>query len=307
MTYDVAVVADLCIDLLFQGDVTPIYGQVEQFVDDYVVEIGGSAAIFAAQLAKLGGKTAFVGAVGKDALGDFLTQRLQDLNIGTDFLHRLDGVKTAVGLGLAKQDDRAMLTYSGSMQAITAGHVLTSGALEQSRHLHLAGYYLLEQLHPFWENALPTLKAKGMSISLDTNWAPKGNWQAILPILPFVDVFIPNEAEARHISGQTDLETAGKWLAQYAGMVIIKQGAEGAAVFKADAFQHFPIPEVLLQDLQIADTTGAGDNFDAGFLYAWLRGETLESCIRLAMRCGTRSLTQMGGIAGQIQEIPSIR
>ncbi|HMQ48373.1 MAG TPA: carbohydrate kinase family protein [Saprospiraceae bacterium] len=301
MKYEVAVVADLCIDLLFQGNVTPIYGQVEQFVDDYTVEIGGSAAIFAAQLTKLGGRVAFIGAVGDDAFGDFSTHRLQELGIASTYLQRLAGVKTAVGLGLAKQDDRAMLTYSGSMQALTATYILQSGVLEQSRHLHLAGYYLLEQLHPFWANTLSSLKAKGMTISLDTNWAPKGNWEAIAPILPLVDVFIPNEAEAMRISGQADVAAAGNWLAQYSGMTIIKQGAEGATVFQGNTIQHFAIPEFLLQDLHIADTTGAGDNFDAGFLYAWLQGAPLKNCVQLAMQCGTRSLSQMGGIAGQIQ------
>ena len=69
MTFDVALVADLCADMLFKGDARPTYGQVEHFVDDYQIELGGSAAIFASQFTRLGGRVALYGMVGEDLLG----------------------------------------------------------------------------------------------------------------------------------------------------------------------------------------------------------------------------------------------
>jgi len=296
----VAVIADLCLDLVFTGDVTPQYGQVEQFVDDYRIELGGSATIFSSQFTKLGGVIRMYGAVGNDFLGGYLLDRLDKLGISTQFILSSDHHKTAIGLGLARGDDRAMLTYAGSMTAINAAEINQSGILQTATHLHIASYFLLEQLQPFWAEVLPALKQRGMTISLDTNWAPREDWEAVHPILPCIDVLIPNEEEALRISGQARVDEAGRWLAQFGGLVVIKRGEQGAAVFDGTSVQHYGVPEALSKDLTIADTTGAGDNFDAGFVYAWLRKAPLAECVGLALRCGTGSLSAIGGIAGQL-------
>ncbi|QHT68456.1 carbohydrate kinase family protein [Rhodocytophaga rosea] len=297
----VAVVADLCLDILFTGEVIPIYGQVEQYVDDYHIELGGSAGIFASQFTKLGGSVDLYGVIGNDFFGRFLKERLQELNISTRYVTSSKSYKTAVGLGLAKGNDRAMLTYKGSFNGVTANGIMESGILQKASHLHIASYFLLEQLQAFWLEELPILKAKGITISLDTNWSPEEDWHKVHAILPYIDVFIPNEEEALRISGKADVEQAGSWLSHFGGWVVIKQGEKGATVFNGSSGQHFTIPESLSKGLKIADTTGAGDNFDAGFLYAWLKRASLKECVNLAMRCGTGSLSAIGGIEGQIQ------
>ena len=63
---------------------------------------------------------------------------------------------------------------------------------------------------------------------------------------------------------------------------------------------EYPISERFLQDLQILDTTGAGDNFDAGFLFNWLKDEKLSTCIELAFECAISSLKALGGLQMQI-------
>jgi ribokinase len=296
----IAVVADLCLDILFTGKVTPIYGQVEQYVDDYHIELGGSAGIFASQFTKLGGMVDLYGVVGKDFFGRFLKERLEELGISTCYLTALDAYKTAVGLGLARYDDRAMLTYKGSFDGVTASGIRKSGLLQKASHVHIASYFLLEQLQAFWLEEIPLLKQKGITLSLDTNWSPAEDWHKVHALLPYMDVFIPNEEEALRISGKTCIEEAGRWLSQQSKLVVIKQGEKGATVFNVHSIQHFTIPESLSTGLRIADTTGAGDNFDAGFMYAWLQGAPLRDCVTLAMRCGTSSLSFIGGIKGQI-------
>ncbi|MFD3000601.1 carbohydrate kinase family protein [Pontibacter toksunensis] len=302
MKFDVAVVADLCLDIVFAGDVTPIYGQVEQFVEDYQVELGGSAAIFASQLTKLGGRVGMLGTVGTDPFGNLLLQRLQELGISTEYIQPSPLFKTSVGLGLARGKDRAMLTYKGSLNDVTAERLRDSGLLEKSGHLHIASYFLLEQLQSYWLEELKLMKQTGITVSLDTNWAPKENWGAVHGVLEFVDVFIPNEEEALRISGKTNVEEAGAWLSRFGCLVVIKRGESGAMVFKGDAVLEYQVPGSLLKGLTIADTTGAGDNFDAGFIYAWLQHASLDECVELAMRCGTGSLSAMGGIAAQLTQ-----
>jgi ribokinase len=302
MSFDVVMVADLCADMLVRGDVRPVYGQVEQFVDDYEIELGGSAAIFASQFTRLGGRVALYGVVGEDVLGRFVRERVASLGISTQYLRTTTHSKTPVGLGLIAHDDRAMLTHVGCWREITLDAVQRSDILTAARHLHIAGYFLLQELQPHWPTLLSTLKASGVTVSLDTNWAPLGDWHSVRAVLPYVDVFLPNEGEALHISGKDDVDEAGKWLAGITGQTVIKCGAQGALAFTRAGRQQFPVPPPLLENLQIVDSTGAGDNFDAGFVFAWLRGAALADCVALGMKCATASLAAIGGIEGQLRE-----
>jgi ribokinase len=300
-SFDVAMVADLCADMLFRGDVRPVYGQVEQFVDDYEIDVGGSAGIFASQFTRLGGRVALHGVVGEDLLGRFVRERIVSLGISLEYLRTTSQSKTPVGLGLLAQDDRAMLTHVGCWREITIDSVQRSGVLTAARHLHIAGYFLLQELQPHWPTLLSSLKAGGVTISLDTNWAPLGDWNAVRAVLPYVDVFLPNEGEALHISGKNDLAAAGELLAGITGQTVIKCGAQGAVAFTRKERQQFAVPPALLENLRIVDTTGAGDNFDAGFVFAWLRGAALADCVALGMKCATASLAAIGGIEGQLR------
>jgi ribokinase len=302
MTFDVAVVADLCADMLFRGDVRPVYGQVEQFVDDYQIELGGSAVIFASQFTRLGGRVALHGVVGEDLLGRFLSERIAAVGISTQYLSTTSRSKTPVGLGLLAKDDRAMLTHKGCLHEITVDSVQGSGVLTAAGHLHIAGYYLLEELQPHWPTMLSALKGRGVTVSLDTNWSPLGDWDCVRAVLPYVDVFLPNEGEALHIAGKDDLDQAGKWLASVTGLTVIKCGAQGAVAFSRGERKQFAVPQALLENLRIVDTTGAGDNFDAGFMFAWLQRATLADCVALGMKCATASLGAIGGIEGQLRE-----
>ncbi len=308
MKNEIVTIADLCVDLLFVGEVKPIYGQVEQFVNDYTVELGGSTAIFSSQFTKLGGQIKLIGKVGEDVFGNYLVERLRGLNIPPAYVIKSTSEKTAVGLGLAYHSDRAMLTYLGALSEMSPDELLVTGLFDHPQHVHITSYYLLAHLQDFWKEQVPLLKGKGTTISLDTNWSPFGDWHAVHAILPFIDVFIPNEQEALHISGQSSVLEAGKWLSNFCALTVIKCGGDGAIAFGKDQkVTSFEVPAYLKQDLKIVDTTGAGDNFDAGFLKAWLSGNKLEDCVRDGMICGTMSLKQVGGIASQPTDLKAIR
>jgi len=298
--FDVAVIADLCVDILVKGDVVPVWGQAEQFVDDYCLELGGSAGIFATQFARLGGRVGLYGTVGNDLFGRYLRERLAGLGVTTEHVSTSERFKTPVGLGLIRKDDRAMFTYQGCLREITFEAVEASGLLAQAPHLHIASYFLLDALRPYWPEVLPRLRERGMTVSLDTNWSPNGNWDAAREILGAVDVFVPNEEEAMRISGRDSVEDAGKWLGDRVKLTVIKRGARGALAFDRETGSRVELAGAALDEANIADTTGAGDNFDAGFLHGWLKGAPLARCMELGMRCGTSSLRCMRGIEGQL-------
>lgn len=299
MKYDILAVADLCFDIIVSGPMQPQFNQVELLVDDYMIDLGGSVGIFACQFAKLGGSIALLGNIGQDMAGHTVIDRLQKAGVQTRLITVHQKEKTAMGLNLFCNGDRAMLTYLGAMRLSTP-LLLTAQLLEQARHWHIGGYFLLDELIPAWPMWLPQLRAAGISISLDTNWSPSGNWNSVLQLLPSVDIFLPNEAEAKAISSKSDVIAAGLFLATLCPLVVIKMGEKGAMIFSSAGIQHYPVPEYIIKDLQIVDTTGAGDNFDAGFIYAWLNGSELSTCAESGIRCAVSSLQGLGGIEKQV-------
>lgn len=297
MTFDTASIADLFADLIVCGADKPEFGQVEKLADTYELEVGGSAAIFATQFAKLGGRPALIGMLGADLLGEFVRGRLKDLHVDVTQIGSTSREKTPLGLNLAVKDDRAMLTVLGAIAEVTPRLVPPDFSV---RHWHVAGFFLLEALQSWWPGFAREQRALGRTISLDPNWAPRGNWSDLEPLLRHIDVFLPNENEALALTGARDVDGAGRALAERTPLVVIKRGAAGASAYGAAGVRHVQVPTEFTRR-PVVDTTGAGDNFDAGFVWAWLRQQPLEDCLQLATRCGSASTLAAGGVRGQYQ------
>jgi sugar/nucleoside kinase (ribokinase family) len=230
MKYDVMAVGDVFADVVIVGREKPEFGQVEKLADTYEIELGGSAPIFASQFAKLGGKTALLSVLGDDILGAFVEQRMRGIGIDTRHVTRSKTRKTPLGLNISIDGDRSMLTVLGSLLEISST-LASAEIVNQTRHWHIASYFLLEQLIGFWPSFLDGLKKRGITVSLDTNWAPAGNWRQVVELLPRVDVFLPNENEAMAITSQSDYRAAGMELARICRLVVVKRGADGASAF----------------------------------------------------------------------------
>jgi sugar/nucleoside kinase (ribokinase family) len=163
-----------------------------------------------------------------------------------------------------------------------------------SRHFHVASYFLQKSLQPGLGDLFRKALNNGISTSLDTNWDPSGNWVEVASILPEVSIFFPNEAEAMAITGATDMQTALKRINQYANLSVVKLGFDGAAV--VDKTQIVHVPSLLVE---VADTVGAGDSFDAGYTYGFLQGWSIEKSLKLAIACGSLSTRAHGGTEAQ--------
>ncbi|HTL52927.1 MAG TPA: sugar kinase [Planctomycetota bacterium] len=297
--FDVACAADCCVDLILQGNVRPRFGQVEQLIERCTLELGGSANIFATQFVKLGGSAAVIGAVGADPFGDLVRERLSTAGVDIRRVRRVPKLQTGVGFTLTEPRDRAILTFLGSINAVRPAD-LTPALAQSCRHWHIASFFLLTKLRRTWPAWLVRLRRQGVSTSLDTNWDPSEKWHGVNAMLPHVDVFLPNEAEACAISGARDVAAAGRALAARGPLVVIKQGGAGAQAFHRDGIWRVPVSRVLSKPPRVVDSIGAGDNFDAGFLRAWLLKKPIEECLTWGIRCGAASLSAVGGIRGQV-------
>ncbi len=298
--WDMGVVGDICVDLVLTGDVHPQFHQVEQILSDCSLELGGSATIFASQVAKVGGKICVVGWTGPDSFGEFVRAQLKDAGVDTSLLRRHAQIKTGVSVALAEEHDRAILTYLGTIDA-TRSEDLGDSLLLKCRHWHVASYFLLRELRPNWPAWLAKCKLRGLTTSLDTNWDPENKWEGVLELLPHLDVFLPNSAEALAITGERDVQKAGESLAKLGPLVVIKMGAEGALTFANGQTYRLNPDKSTGLPIAIKDSIGAGDNFDAGFLRSWLLGNSIEDSMRWGHRCAVASLECHGGTKGQLR------
>lgn len=296
---DVLCAADLCVDVILRGNVRPRFDQVEQLIDHYTIELGGSATIFAGQFAKLGGRAGILGVMGGDLFGEFVRHRLDELPIDSTRVRIDPDISTGAGFTLTESNDRAILTYPGTIDVLKSAD-LTDDLCAACHHWHIASYFLLNHLRPHWPEWIRKLKNAGVTTSLDPNWSTDGNWSSIHELLPLIDVFLVNQNEAAAISGHADVHAAGHLLAQSGPLVIIKQGDRGAAAFHKD--QSFAATLDNAGPLRIMDTIGAGDCFDAGFIRAWQLGRSIPQCLDLATRCARSSLGAAGGFRGQLHE-----
>jgi ribokinase len=290
--YDVITALDICVDLIVKGDVEPQFNQAEKLVDEYYLEMGGTACIFACQCAKLGLSTIGIGVAGGDLFGELTIRRLKECGVDVNSVRIYDSLKTGLGVALNKGNDRAILTYIGTIDAVKPEWI--EEKLHLARHLHIAGYYLMSSLKPHWERLTAYAKSCGLTISLDTNWDPSEQWDGIYKLSPYVDLFMPNDNEVMAITGESDAFRGLEKLSGYFKTVVMKMGEKGAAIISDGKIQYIKSTPV-----KVVDTIGAGDSFNGGFLYGWLNGLPLEDCLRIGCFCGSSNVKMQGGIKGQ--------
>ncbi len=291
--FDVLVAGEINPDLVLTGDVRPEFGQVEKLVDGAKLAIGSSSAIFACGARRLGLKVAFVGICGEDVFGRFMLDELQKR--GVDVSHvivRPDG-STGLSVILNRCSDRAILTFPGLIPALQASDIPDS-LLQQARHLHVASYFLQKELQPGLPALFRRAHAAGLTTSLDTNYDPSEQWAPLDELLSATDIFLPNQTEALHITRAGDIGNAVQQLAAKVTCAAIKLAAAGAL-----ACQGASIVRAEAIPVEVVDSIGAGDAFDAGFVFAFLHRWDLAKSLRLACVCGALSMQKAGGTEGQ--------
>jgi sugar/nucleoside kinase (ribokinase family) len=291
---DVLVVGELNVDLILTGDVTPAFGQAEKLVDDAALTLGSSSAIFACGMARLGLGVAFIGKVGDDEFGHLVLRTLQERGIDTAGVVIDPTIKTGLSVILSRPDDRAILTHLGSIAALRYDEI-DQTLLPRARHLHLGSYFLLDSLRPDIPALFDAARTHGLTTSLDTNYDPTEQWNSDLAeVLVRTDVFMPNKTELHAISGVDNLAAALQAMAGPGLQVAVKLGPDGAIAQREDeVVRADPLP------VSVVDTTGAGDSFDAGFVYGYLAGWDLSRALRLGCVCGSLSTRAAGGTTAQ--------
>jgi sugar/nucleoside kinase (ribokinase family) len=288
---DVTIAGELNLDLILYGVPEDLPRERELLADRMMLTLGGSSSIVAHNLAALGNRVGFQSRIGDDQLGQIALERLQQSGVDVARMRRVTGAaKTGLTVILQRQAWRNIVTYPGTIAEL-CWEDLDLEYLANSRHFHLCSYYLQRALRPRVGELFQRLKSAGLTISLDTNDDPDDEWQGGLhDVLRHVDVFLPNEREARKAAGTEDLELAIRRLADLVPIVVVKLGRDGAMAQRAGARFFSPA-----QMVDAVDPVGAGDSFDAGFLHQYLRGANIQACLASGNMAGALSTTRSGG------------
>ena len=272
-------------DLVFGGlDAMPQLGR-EIFAPGFALTPGGGALISAAHLAAMGRPTALVARFGTDPLSLALGEEIENLGLDLRFLDREASAGPQLTVVMVKDGDRAFLSRR-------AGHARPASfeaalSWPAAAHLHIAEYATLHEM----SDAISAAKARGLTVSLDPSWDDTLIGDPLFfERTAGTDLFLPNLEEARALTGQHEPEAALVQLHRHFPIVALKNGGQGALLAMEGHTLSLPAPPV-----EVIDTTGAGDAFNAGFLHAWLSGATPHDCLAAAITAGTRSVQSPGG------------
>lgn len=294
---DVLVLGEANPDLVLRGDVVPRFGQSEQLLEHADLVLGGSGAITAHALARLGLRVGLLATVGDDVFGAETLRLLGAAGIDCSLVE-VGPEPTGLSVVLSDGASRATLTLVGAIDAPPPAW-RTADDVPPTRHLHVSSYFLQRRRAAALPALLPLVRATGAVVSLDTNLDPADRYEGMAAVLPLVDLLLPNAEEcratARALGTETaDLVAAARSLAAHGPTVVVKDGRDGALLVGADRMlREAGTPVVPV------DTTGAGDTFDAAFVAALLDGRSEAEALRWACAAGALSTGHSGGTAGQ--------
>jgi sugar/nucleoside kinase (ribokinase family) len=288
----ILVVGEINADLILR-EVSPFpaLGR-EVLVSQSELVLGSASAICASGLARLGNRVVFSGKVGDDLFGRFCLDEMSRSRIGLDHVIVDKRTTTGITVSISSGPDRALVTCLGAIAELTAEDVPDT-AFDGASHLHVAGFFLQTRLRAGLPDLFRRAHRHGLTTSLDSGHDPEGAWRGGLEeALEEADLFFPNQEEVLAISGREDLQEALRSFRST--RAVAKLGPSGAAVLDGGSMVRVPAPEV-----EVVDTTGAGDSFDAGFLHAWVRKRPLVECLRHGVAAGSLSTRALGGTGAQ--------
>jgi sugar/nucleoside kinase (ribokinase family) len=289
-TFDVSVIGELNLDLILYGLPSALQLDREHLADALSITLGSSSAIFAHNLSLLGTNVGFSSCIGSDALGEMCIQRLTDSGVDFSRVRRFKEKITGLTVVVPQGRQRFILTYPGAMSDLTLRD-LDMKYVFDAKHLHVSSYFLQKGLRPSFVEILRRAKGAGLTTSLDTNDDPDDRWsKEIQRLWPYVDILLPNEKEACRLADIDDPDKAIDLLAKKVPILAVKRGSQGAVVCSSEVRRAVgPLA------VNVVDSVGAGDSFNAGFIHQFIRGARVEDCLTYANATAALSTTRAGG------------
>jgi sugar/nucleoside kinase (ribokinase family) len=254
---------------------------------------GGSAANTVVGVASFGGKAAFIGKVNDDRLGQVFGEDIHKAGVGFDSARATGDVATASSHILITPDgQRSMNTYLGCAANITEADV-SSQKVAAARVLYIEGYlWDAPATKAAIRSAIKHAKAANRKVAFTlSDPFCVGRWRdEFKALLADIDILFANEAEAKALYETERFDEAFQALRKWGKTAAITRSAHGSVVI-GDSRVHILDAEPVDR---VADTTGAGDQYAAGFLFGHARGLSLDVCGRLGGIAAAEVIAHIG-------------
>ncbi|MCP3995570.1 MAG: sugar kinase [bacterium] len=272
-------------------------GQGIALLDEIRMTVAGTAAGTAIDMARLGLNVTTIGVIGEDELGVWLELKMRTEGVDTVGLS-IDPTKptSATMLPIRPNGERPALHVKGANTSLSLDHI-DWDLIDAADYVHVGGTCLLDKFdgEPTAE-VLRRAQAGGATTSLDMLGMPDADFGKLFgPVLPYLDWFLPNDDDARMVSGRQDLNEAIAWLNDSGvGGTVVTLGAEGAS-YTPPGGDEIRVPAY---DIDVVDTTGCGDAFSGGFIAGLVEGRDVEGAMELGVASGSMVATGLGSDAG---------
>jgi hypothetical protein len=273
-------------DIIFTGlPEMPVLGR-ERFADGVTIAAGGGAYITAAHLASLGREAALLTRLGTDPLSRSLDPELEASGIDLSFIERSSDAGPQPTVALIKDGERAFVSRrAGVSRPTTLEQALSATGVS---HLHIAEFATLKDS----PDVVAMARHHGLTVSLDPSWDDHliRKDSGFFENCRGIDVFLPNLEEGEALTGESSVEGVLRGLREHFPLVVLKLGERGAAA--ATKTESFSVDALAID---VVDTTGAGDAFNAGFLHGWLHTGDPRRSLEAGIASGALSVQSVGG------------
>jgi sugar/nucleoside kinase (ribokinase family) len=248
---------------------------------------GGSVCNTMRALAALGAEAGYVGKVGSDSVGRFYEQAVRQAGVTPHFV-RVEGISGCSTVLISPDGERTMATFLGPAATLSADEI-ADATLRRYDCAYVEGYLISNEA--LFIPILQRIRRLGLKVALNLSSFNIVDsfvelWRRVIP--EYVDILFANESEAKSCTG-LDAENALRELSGQVETVVVTVGKKGALAGSGDTRIHVPaLP------CNLVDTTGAGDNFAAGFLYGLSVGASLEQSARIGTLLSSHVIETVG-------------
>lgn len=282
-TSEVLIVGGYFCDLVFTGlPELPKLGH-EVYSKEFHLIPGGvyNAAI---ALHRLGVDIVWPCRFGNDPFSQYVKKQAIHEGVDARYFSDLDHPSLHITAAFSFQDERAFLSYSDAEPEIGYADLIRK---TNPQWIYLTRLFIGKEV----DELVKAGRSVDAKIFMDCQaHAYSIKEMQVQEALRAVDVFSPNRAEAEKLTGKSEMTKMLEMLAEFTPVVIIKDGANGSYLAHENKVLHQPAHPV-----SVVDTTGAGDNFDSGFIFGQIKGFSMEKCLRIGNYCGGLSAQGFGG------------
>jgi ribokinase len=254
---------------------------------------GGSAANTIVGLSRLNAKTGYLGKIAEDHAGKVILEDLRKEDVDTYSVKIAEGRSGTAEVFVDKEGMRSIIVDPGVNDYITMEDV-DLNYIERFKILHLTSFVCKTSKNSFETQKKLLREIFNPKISFDPGflYAEKG-LEEMKDILKNTDILLLNEKESKILTKEKDFDDACNILADYVDILVVKRGKKGCFV-KEDEKEFFSKPF----ETRVRDTTGAGDAFNAGFLFGVLRKKDIEESAKIGNRVASLSIEKSGAREG---------